>query len=293
MARTWWVNQGRSGQLGHDYDVVWAPLYAENGKTISSWDSMDRAAAGDLLVHYARGAVRGFSVVLGSTRAAPRPFAVGDWNEAGRILDVEFAPLDIPVTLSEIPLHLRLAEPKPHAAFTINGEVNQGYFYPVSWDLASATLARVGIEIQTGSTGFGDRIFVNGATDREGVANIRAEQPEQRRRLLNGRSAAPCALCGVTYPADYLVTAHIKKRKDCSEKERTDTSVVMLACLFGCDAAYERGHLRVDRQGRIVVEAPAGPVADRLTFLQGARPEIFSNANRRYFACHWKYHGVR
>lgn len=254
---------------------------------------MDRAAAGDLLVHYARGAVRGFSVVLGSTRAAPRPFAVGNRNEAGRILDIEFAPLDVPVPLAEIALELRLAEPKPHAAFNVNGEVNKGYFYPVSWNLASATLESVGIEIQTRSTGFGDRIFVNGATDREGVANIRAEQPAQRRHLLNRRSAAPCALCGVTYPAEYLVTAHIKKRKDCSERERTDISVVMLACLFGCDAAYERGHLRVNRQGKIVVEAPAGQVADRLSLLKGVRLEIFSAANRHYFAAHFKNYGVQ
>ncbi|MCU1408493.1 MAG: hypothetical protein JWM23_573 [Microbacteriaceae bacterium] len=292
MANTWWVNQGRSAQLGHAYDIVWAPMFAEDGIRISSWGRMDEASSGDMLLHYARGAVRGFSVILGSARPSPRPYTSETWNDDGRILDVDFAPLDTPIWLQSIPQALREGEPKPHAAFNASGGVNQGYFYPVSFNLAAATLQQADIEIEVAPTPLGDRIFVNGSTDRVGVAKVRAEQPHLRARLVAGRAKAPCDMCGIEYPVDYLVTAHIKKRAVCTERERTDPSVVMLACLFGCDAAYELGHLRVDHQGKITIHAPSGAVADKFAHLNGNQPLVFSALNRRYFNAHNATHAA-
>lgn len=281
MVNAWWVNQGRSSKLGHGYGVVWAPLLGDTGRPVPSWDRMDEASPRDLVLHYANGAIRGFSVVLAPTRPQPRPYDGGTWNNDGRILDVDYVALDVPVALAEIPLEDRLGEPKPYSAFTHTGAVNQGYFYPLTIDLARAALAPAGVTIEIDLT-HAPRLLINGATDRQGIARVRVEQPALRRRLLAGRSAAPCGLCGETFPAEYLVAAHIKRRADCTERERADPNVAMLACLFGCDAAFERGDLWVTDAGLIVVH-PTSTVSGRLAWLDGRRAPAFQSDNRRYF----------
>lgn len=262
-------------------------MVADSGKAIASWDRMDQASAGDLVLHYANGSVRGCSIVLAPTRPASRPYDSGTWNNEGRVLDVDYSAFDMPIRLREIPLEMRQNEPKPHAAFTREGAVNQGYFYPLSRALSRAALDVAGIELTDGRD---DEPFrINGLSDREGLARIRVEQPALRRRLLAGRSEAPCGLCGEMLTTDYLVAAHIKRRADCSERERADINVAMLACKFGCDAAFELGHLRVREDGSIVVLGPASS-ARRLARLQGRIASAFSVESRRYFQAHRRIH---
>ena len=248
---------------------------------------MDQASIGDLVLHYANGSIRGFSIVLAPSRPAPRPYSSETWNNDGRILDVDYVAFDLPIRLDELPLAVRLLEPKPHAAFTSKGKVNQGYFYPLSMGLARAALDIAGIEL----TGDLDEepLRINGLSDREGLARIRVEQPLLRQRLLAGRSEAPCALCGDVFATDYLVAAHIKRRADCSERERADVNVAMLACKFGCDAAFELGHLRVKDDGTIVVLGPTSS-ARRLAALEGRVASAFTTETRRYFRAHRQHH---
>lgn len=290
MVRAWWVNQGRSSKLGHGYGTVWAPIRGDNGRSVSSWDRMDEARPGDSIVHYSNGAIRGLSVVLAPTRTAPRPYDAGAWNNDGRILDVDYVALDIPIPLDEIPLQARLAEPKPHSAFTNAGAVNQGYFYPLTIDLLRMALAPAGIELEIAGIAEDEHLVFNGHSDRLGLARIRVEQPALRRRLLADRAEAPCGLCGVVASADYLVAAHIKRRADCSERERADVDVAMLACLFGCDAAFERGHVQVADDGIITIHARADRTRDRLDHLSGRPAPAFNSANRRYFRAHRAAH---
>ncbi len=248
---------------------------------------MDQAAIGDLVLHYANGSVRGFSIVLAPSRSAPRPYSSETWNNDGRILDVDYVAFDLPVRLDELPLEVRLLEPKPHAAFTSKGRVNQGYFYPVSMGLARAALDIAGIDLASNLDE--EPLRINGLSDREGLARIRVEQPLIRRRLLAGRPEAPCGLCGDMFATDYLVAAHIKRRADCSERERADVNVVMLACKFGCDAAFELGHLRVKDDGTIVVLGPTSS-ARRLAALEGRVAGAFTTETRKNFRAHRHTH---
>ena len=289
MVNAWWVNQGRSSKLGHGYAVVWAPLRSDSGRTVSSWDRMDSARPGDVVLHYANGAIRGFSVVVAPARAKHRPYDGGTWNNEGRVLDVEYAPMDVPIPLNQVPLNARLNEPTPHAAFTSAGRVNQGYFYPLTFELAQATLASAGVDVRVDETDDEQRLLFNGVSDRLGIARVRVEQPALRRRLLEGRVEAPCGLCGDTLPVEYLVAAHIKRRADCTERERADPDVAMLACLFGCDAAFERGHLRVKDNGSMTLHGPA-PIPDRLARLEGQTASVFTLRKRRYFNAHRSAH---
>jgi len=249
---------------------------------------MDSARPGDLVLHYANGAIRGFSVVIAPTRAKHRPYDGGTWNNEGRVLDVDYAPMDVPIALNQVPLAARLREPKPHAAFTRAGRVNQGYFYPLTFELAQATLKSAGVEVRVDETEEQTLLF-NGSSDRLGIARFRVEQPALRRRLLAGRSEAPCGLCGDTLPVEYLVAAHIKRRADCTERERADPDLVMLACLFGCDASFELGHVRVKDNGSMTLHGPA-LVSGRLARLEGQPASAFTLRNRRYFNAHRSTH---
>ena len=64
--------------------------------------------------------------------------------------------------------------------------------------------------------------------------------------------SSECRLCERTYPREFLVAAHKKKRSECSPDEKRDLrNVVMLCCLFGCDVLYEKGLIAVDEDGSI------------------------------------------
>ena len=286
MSRTWWVNQGRSFERGVDaLAVVWAPLANVNGGEVASWRQLSDVRDGDVLIHYARSAIRGFSVVNGAPYECKRPWLDhDDQHRDGRRVPVTFAALAIPVPLSEIPLALRTQGlPGP---FNVNGAVKQGYLFPLDTQAAATVHEIIQLEVEEDTDEDGHRhALINGETERLGVARYRVEQPMLRRRALSGRSTAACDLCGEHYPAAFLVAAHIKKRASTSDRERRDPDNIMLACTFGCDSAFEVGALRVDGSGRIYL----GPeldstVARRLADVAGRVAGRFTPASKKYFA---------
>jgi hypothetical protein len=84
----------------------------------------------------------------------------------------------------------------------------------------------------------------------------RGEQNLLRRILLSNSKNSECELCGMNYPETFLVAAHIKKRAKCNNSERLDfQNIAMLACIFGCDALYEKGFITVRDQKIIISKA--------------------------------------
>ena len=78
---------------------------------------------------------------------------------------------------------------------------------------------------------------------------------------------------------------HIKPRRDCTEEERRDPNVAMLACLMGCDAAFENGDLRVFGDGAMSVTPELRTARPEWAArFQGARAAIYSDSNAEYFA---------
>jgi hypothetical protein len=132
--------------------------------------------------------------------------------------------------------------------------------------------------------------------DLDGVAEVkvRREQRYLRDQLLHGREAAPCALCGDTYPKPFLVAAHIKKRAECTDDERRDVDhVAMLACTFGCDSLYENGWITVDGSGVIHSsshDTSRGRLAAHLRTLDGHRCQAHGPSSARYFEWHRDKH---
>lgn len=93
-------------------------------------------------------------------------------------------------------------------------------------------------------------------TDVMRISFGRGEQALLRRILLSNSIDSKCDLCGMPYPETFLVAAHIKPRNKCSNPERLDfQNVAMLACIFGCDALYEKGFISAWDQKIIISKA--------------------------------------
>jgi hypothetical protein len=300
-ARSWWVNQGVTGVTTSSFGGVpnlWAANLDAQGNTQPSWESVDQAAPGDVVLHYVNGFVVGSSRVASRSRAAIRPQAFETTTRTGdegrELLLEDFALFDIPVLLDEIPIELRISEGGPGSPFTVDGRVRRGFLFALRPSIMTTVFDLAGLvgDVVEGSGlagggGETERYLAIDTTDGAATVKYRKEQGALRKRLFGSATRARCGLCGRLYPVRYLHTAHIKSRYACSEAERKDwQNVVMPACLFGCDALFEDGMLTVDAGGVI----HAGEGRDETTAfaaftgsLDGKAAIGFTAANRKYF----------
>jgi hypothetical protein len=131
------------------------------------------------------------------------------------------------------------------------------------------------------------------AADRVISAKQRTEQRYLRNRLLGGANEGPCSLCGLVFPIEFLVAAHIKRRANCSQKEKNDTRNVVPMCRFGCDELFERGYICV-AGGKVIVNErmiphSTPPVRAYLERLALRACSDWERA-RKYFQWHTKRH---
>ena len=288
MARTWWVNQSsRSGPAINE--IVWAPTASKARRSIPQhWKNMEFVDAGDTIFHYTAQHVVGVSTATGRGRPTPKPYvdrSDEDWVEEGLQIPLEYQPLDAPVAKRDIPLDVRLRARTPAGPFDKNGDISQGYLFPVGAELQETLQGLAGIASQDVEELIEEELAVEGPTDVERVTYSRAEQRALRKLLLRGRDQAECGLCGQATNAKYLVAAHIKPRRDCTEEERRDPNIAMLACLMGCDAAFENGDLRVFGNGAMSVTPELRTARPEWAArFHGARAAIYSDSNAEYFA---------
>ena len=87
---------------------------------------------GDIILH-AAGGVRAVSTAATAALDARRPLDLPDdrWDREGRLVRTVYRDGLGRITVDELPLNLRLAEPKG-GPFKRDGGVNQGYLYRVS-----------------------------------------------------------------------------------------------------------------------------------------------------------------
>lgn len=204
----------------------------------------------------------------------------------------EFLPEDIGVSFSRHvvkPKYLDVSAPRLARA-----KVPPLVSFP---EVASARLADRAVTSEGNSPHSRDAILADilslETLDAERLSIARREQGHYRELLLGPRTTASCALCGVEFPADLLVAAHIKRRADCTDAERRDVANnLMLACTFGCDELFERGYLVV-RNGRV----DSGPcvstlasVANRVAYLRGKKCGHWSPRSAPYFKAHAERH---
>jgi hypothetical protein len=90
-----------------------------------------------------------------------------------------------------------------------------------------------------------ESVISQGAANSLAIVSIRKEQSKLRQVLIP-ENLGLCDLCGTEYASTFLVAAHIKPRSKCTDNEIWDIPrVAMAACLFGCDASFERGYVAV------------------------------------------------
>lgn len=190
-----------------------------------------------------------------------------------------------PVAKEDSPLDVRLRANAPAGPFDKNGDVSRGYLFRVGDELYDTLRELARIEARGFDKLPEEELAGEGPTDVERVTYGRSEQRALRKFLLRGRDQAECGLCGQPTDAKYLVAAHIKPRRDCTEEERRDPNVAMLACLMGCDAAFENGDLRVFGNGAMSVapELRSGR-PDWAASFQSAQAAVYSASNAEYFA---------
>ena len=126
------------------------------------------------------------------------------------------------------------------------------------------------------------------------IVSVRKEQSKLRQVLIP-KGIGNCDLCGTEYASTFLVAAHIKPRSSCTEAEIWDIPrVAMAACLFGCDASFERGYLAV-KKGHLWLSDGArsiASVAARYLPLVG-RPIDKYKSSGHYFDWHYENKALR
>jgi hypothetical protein len=125
----WWVNQGKTYQAERSAGILWAPQQTARGRALGHWSAMKDVRSGDLVLHYARGAVRALGRANAPATHADRPYGLPEvWESPGWMVPVRYYDLPEPIGRDEIPMNWRLAE----APFDRHGDVKQGYLYPLS-----------------------------------------------------------------------------------------------------------------------------------------------------------------
>jgi hypothetical protein len=294
----WWVNQGKTFEAARKLGALWAPLEDKRGHPKPYWDSLELLNPGDVVFHYAKNKVRAISTVVSPFRIADKRLQeMVQWQRRGREVAVDIQDFDFHITLAEIPLELRVGSGEStFTPFDKDGEVKQGYLFNAPPAVVAFLLERLGLAEQSSQSSveeqaqqiFGD--FPNG-TDKAVTGTFRREQRALRAHLVKNRPFTDCGICGRTLPAALLVAAHIKPRSLCSERERVDPNVVMLACVLGCDSLFDKGVIYVEMDGVIKISGKLNETTDLnqvLQGLEGKKADAFSAHSQRYFEWHKK-----
>ncbi|MFG6117931.1 McrB family protein [Thalassobacillus sp. B23F22_16] len=135
----WWVNQGQTAKDEVEGGFLWAPKKNKQGTPLTHHTDLLKANPGDVVFAYSQGAIHSICEVTEKaiTSKKPSTFTTDQWGEDGNLLRVQYYPLDPKLKKITIPEDKRKRETGP---FDVNGNVKQGYFYPVSKEFAGYLL---------------------------------------------------------------------------------------------------------------------------------------------------------
>lgn len=127
--RVWWVNQGTSLRAERESGTIWAPHQNRRGQRQYHWETLAEVSPGDIILHYAEGALRYVSQVQHAAVDATRPGQ--RWGAEGREVRTRYYALAPPVPLTAFSssvqaLHLR------QGPLDATGGVKQGYLFRFS-----------------------------------------------------------------------------------------------------------------------------------------------------------------
>ena len=140
----WWVNQGSTYEQAKAQGMIWAPQQNKAGRNFFHWTNVSKVAAGDVIFHYADGAVRALSVATTRGSKGKNPFRKDNWKEMGWKASVKSYELDVPVPMSRVGQRLRALELDKGPVNT-SGGANQGYLFELSPEAASIIIANINV----------------------------------------------------------------------------------------------------------------------------------------------------
>jgi len=134
----WWVNQGKSYQIGRDGGYIWAPNKDRGGRLPRHWATMKDVKKGDVIFNYANGAIRAISIAKDKSFNYVNQSAIDNWETDGQRIDLEYFDID-PIKIES----LKNQSNDINSAIEIDnrplnriGGVNQGYLFNFSLEAA-------------------------------------------------------------------------------------------------------------------------------------------------------------
>jgi len=129
----WWVSQGATFEQSIKDSYIWAPQGDKRGRAWFYWENVSKVKAGDVIFHYAEGAIRAVSVATGDGQATGRMVREGGYSSKGWRANVELHELAEPVSMQHIGPRLQALNIEK-GPINRNGNASPGYLYELPED---------------------------------------------------------------------------------------------------------------------------------------------------------------
>lgn len=119
-------------------------------------------------------------------------------------------------------------------------------------------------------------------------ALMRKEEGFLRAHLFKGKALAECAICGRSFPTEFLAASHVKKWSECTVDERLDyKNIAIPLCHFGCLELYRRNYLTVIDE-RVAITTAQVDSTDLKAYLTKVKGRVctFWRGSETYFEWH-------
>jgi hypothetical protein len=135
MPKYWWVNQGSSYESERDGRYLFASETTGGGVEPDHWADLKKLVSGDVVFHYANGAIRAVSRVAAAANRGHHPSGglqatSGGPSQIGNTVRTDYEELTDPISLGEIPGEWRTPNAGPFTAGEKkSGGVRQGLHF--------------------------------------------------------------------------------------------------------------------------------------------------------------------
>ncbi len=129
----WWVSQGATFEQSIQDSYIWAPQGDKRGRAWFYWENVSKVKAGDVIFHYADGAIRAVSVATGDGQATGRMVREGGYSSKGWRANVELHELAEPISMQHIGPRLQALNIEK-GPINRNGTASPGYLYELPED---------------------------------------------------------------------------------------------------------------------------------------------------------------
>lgn len=274
-----------------EHALVWGVVPGVNGANVKKWNRVTR---GDIVLFCRNRQVVSSATV--SIKIHSRKLAQDLWGEDPHGATWEYVYFLDELCSQSIPYEALNAA----AGYEPNNNV-QG-FNVLDESKSRSILAILGLESDTIFPAYSREDYLNALQkladtplDIARQTSARTEQAFLRNALFGTRRTGTCCICGESFPVEFLVASHIKKRCQCSDEEKRDyLNIVAPMCKFGCDELYEKGYIGV-QNGEVVVLKPqpsSTAIYRNMQKIQGRQCPSWKDGTKAYFEWHCRKHGV-